>query len=154
MAAQATKRRRTSGKSTAPSHQQPAHTLQMHFIQVKVGKLRNTVPLSSLTELLRFAKDWEDFQQRQCLQMNNVSRDVAWTDALPPAVGGAPHAHNKLYRLEPHFQLVTSRQVSASTRKELLEAKVNVIVANDHTFWGPRVYQFCSSSVSGFTLFQ
>jgi hypothetical protein len=131
----------------------------MHFIQIKVGKLKYDLPASSLSEALRFASDHKQFEQVQCGQMIGVAPDAAWNAHAHPAAAAvaalpaAPVAA-KRYELQAHFHLVTSKQVSGPTKKQLEDAGIQITFAHDKTFWGPRVMQFCSSATSPFSLFQ
>lgn len=141
----------SASASAAPVNHQPHHLLEMHFIQLKVGKLKYDLPGSSLTVALRFAGDHSRFDTLQCGQMTAVGQDVAWNAALSAAVGAQPaapgpaHTHTKQYALEAHFHLVTSKRVSGSTRQLLADAAIGLVPAVDYSFWGPRVTQFCTA---------
>jgi len=150
----------SSSSAAANAPTQPAHVLEMHFIQIKVGKLKYDVPGSSLNEALRFAFDHKHFEKVQCGQMTGVSQDAAWNAGLVAAAAAAAAplpaapAHSKNFELEAHFHLVTSKHVSGPTKKQLQESGIELIPAQDHSFWGPRVRQFCSTPAAPFALFQ
>jgi hypothetical protein len=134
----------SSSFSATPT--QPLHVLEMHFIQVKVGKLKYDLLGSSLSEAVRFADDHRQFENVQCGQMTGVGQDAAWNTALlaaataacAAAAAAAAPTHAKQYELEAHFHLVTSKNVSAPTRKFLQDASIQIAFARDHSFWGPR----------------
>jgi hypothetical protein len=137
-----------SAASAAAAPVQPAHVLEMHFIQVKVGKSKYDLPASSLSEAFRFSNDHRQFERVQCSGMTVIGQDVAWNAAL----GGG--ALPKQYSLETHFHLVASRHVSGPTKKLLDRAHIELISAADYSMWGPRVRQFCTAAAAPFTLFQ
>lgn len=133
------------------------HLLQMHFIQVKVGKLGNVLPAATLALSFHFASKgplFTAFESSVCGQMQQVGNDATFlaaavaAGALPAAAVAPP----KTYELVPTFELVTSRRVTDTVKDQLLENKIALTSATDATFWGPRVDAFCAAT--DFTLFQ
>ena len=132
----------------------------MHFIQVKVGKQTNSVPLGKLDLALNFAARQGMFQafQNNVCGMLNPSQDVAFQRAAVSAgVDGVPGppspAPAKVYELISTFELVTSRKVPSAVRTQLHAAGIQInTTVKDPSCWGPRVKAYCDSTK--FVLFQ
>ena len=90
----------------------------MHFIQIKVGNNENYVSPESLSMALRFPATGYNLQ----LIVDNAQQPV------------------NSYKLEPTYQLVTSRKVSKATTESLKSAGINIIPGDNNTTWGQRVF--------------
>lgn len=151
------KRKRGSAGDALPRSTPLPHLLQMHFIQVKVGKLSHDVPAAKLTLFLNFASKgplYTAFEASVCGQMQNIGVDGAFHAAAiaAGAISAAAVAPLKTYVLEPTFELATSRNVSAPVNAQLHRHRIALTSTTDASFWGPRVRAFCAAT--NFTLFQ
>jgi hypothetical protein len=158
LAPRAAKRRKGAAGAVAalPQSSPLPYQLQMHFIQIKVGKLIHDVPAAKLSLSFNFASPgsalFAAFEQR-VLAMQNIAVDAVYQAAAAAAgIAGVPAAVQKEYKIQATFELVTSRRLSAQVKSDLRDHRISVTSATDSTFWGPRVRAYCASS--NFALFQ
>ncbi len=156
LAPRAAKRRKgaAGAVATLPQSSPLPHHLQMHFIQIKVGKLIHDVPAAKLSLSFNFASPgsalFAAFEQR-VLAMQNIAVDAVY-QAAAAGIAGVAAAPQKVYKIQATFELVTSRRLSAQVKSDLRDHRISVTSATDSTFWGPRVRAYCASS--NFALFQ
>ena len=137
----------------------------MHFIQIKAGKLDYQLPDSILRQTLRFADNYTQFENVQCNQMMAVSNDTVCNGRLIDSTGDATKStgsesdidvsvSTNQYVLDAHFHLVTSNYVSKSTKKLLDKCGIELILGRGSSYWGPRVWQYCSRAKTPFSPFE